>query len=80
MSLTELKAEIAQLSPEQLEALRLEIEAELTKKQIPRDFANFAEYAASLRGMMILKPGWDDDEPLEQWNAKRDEGDRSARE
>lgn len=73
MSLAELKAEIAQLSPEQLEALRLEIESELTKKKAPPDFANFAEYAASLRGMMTLNPGWDDDEPIEQWNAERDD-------
>jgi hypothetical protein len=32
-----------------------------------------AEYLGSLRGTVILKPGWDDDEPLEQWNAERDD-------
>lgn len=73
MSLTELKSEIAQLSAAQLEALRSAIETELAKKQPPKEFANFAEYAASLRGTIILKPGWDDDEPLEKWNAERDD-------
>ncbi|MEN3369594.1 MAG: hypothetical protein V7609_1737 [Verrucomicrobiota bacterium] len=73
MSLTELKSEIAQLSAPQLEALRSAIETELAKKQQPKQFANFAEYAASLRGTVILKPGWDDDEPLEEWNAEHDD-------
>jgi hypothetical protein len=73
MSLTELKSEIAQLSAAQLEALRSAIETELAKKQQCKEFANFAEYAASLRGTIILQPGWDDDEPLEEWNAERDD-------
>jgi hypothetical protein len=73
MSLTELKSEIAQLSAAQLEALRSAIETELAKKQQPKEFANFAEYAASLRGTIILKPGWDNDESLEEWNAERDD-------
>ncbi len=72
MSLTELKSEIAQLSAAELEILRSTIEAELLKKA-PKDPATFAEYAASLRGTIILKSGWDDDEPLEQWNAERDD-------
>ena len=73
MSLTELKTEIAQLSAAQLEALRSAIETELAKKQQPKEFANFAEYAASLRGSIIFHEGWDDDEPLEQWDALRDD-------
>ena len=73
MSLTELKSEISQLSAAQLEALRSAIETELAKKQQPKEFANFAEYAALLRGTIILKPGWDDDEQLEEWNAERDD-------
>lgn len=73
MSLTELQSEIAQLSAAQLEALRSAIETELLKKQQPKEFANFAEYAASLRGTITLLPGWDDDEPLEEWNAERDD-------
>ncbi len=72
MSLTELKSEIAQLSAADLEALRSAIEAELLKKE-PQEPADFAEYAATLRGMMKLNPGWDDPEPLEQWNAERDD-------
>ncbi len=72
MSLTEIKSEIAQLSAAELETLRSTIEAELLKKA-PADPTTFAEYAASLRGTIILRPGWDDDEPLEQWNAERDD-------
>lgn len=72
MSLSELKAEIAQLSADQLEALRHDIEAELAKKQTgePKTAADFLGCA---RGMMKLNPGWDDPEPLEQWNAERDD-------
>jgi hypothetical protein len=35
--------------------------------------ATMAEYLGSLRGTVILKPGWDSDEPLEEWNAERDD-------
>ncbi len=72
MSLTEIKSEIAQLSATELEALRSTIEAELLKKA-PAEPTTFAEYPASLRGTLILHPGWDDDEPFEQWNAERDD-------
>jgi hypothetical protein len=73
MSVAEIKAEITQLSVNELEALRQTIEAELTKKQTSAP-ANMAEYLGSMRGTIILKPGWDDDdEPLEQWNAERDD-------
>ncbi|MGI8820093.1 MAG: hypothetical protein ACR2ID_04385 [Chthoniobacterales bacterium] len=72
MSLTELKSEIAHLSAADLGALHSAIEAELLKKE-PAEPTTFAEYAASLRGTMTLHPGWDDDEPLEQWNAERDD-------
>ncbi|MBA3353505.1 MAG: hypothetical protein H0U23_14000 [Blastocatellia bacterium] len=72
MSLTELKAEIEKLPPSDLEALRSTIEAELSKKQ-KSEPATFAEYAAALKGTIIFHDGWDDDEPLEQWNAERDD-------
>lgn len=72
MSVGELKKEIQQLSAVDLQALRAAIEAELGKKK-PAEPANFAEYFGSLRGTVILKPGWDDDEPLEEWNAERDD-------
>ncbi len=55
MLLTELKSEIAQLSAAELEALRSTIEAELLKKA-PAEPTTFAEYAASLRGTIILHP------------------------
>ena len=70
MSLTELKTEIAQLSRAELEALRSTIDSELTKKQTSQ-IVNFAEYAGCARGMMKFNPGWDDPEPIEQWNALR---------
>ncbi len=72
MSLTELQSEIAQLSPAELEALRSAIDSELTKRQASAP-VNMAEYFASLRGTITLLPGWDDPEPLEQWNALNDD-------
>lgn len=72
MSLTELKAEIEKLPPSDLEALRGTIEAELSKKR-KAEPATFAEYAAALKGTITFHDGWDDDEPLEQWNAERDD-------
>jgi len=32
-----------------------------------------AEYLESLKGTGILKPGWDEDEPLEDWECLRDD-------
>ncbi len=32
-----------------------------------------AEYLGCLKGATILKPGWDEDEPLEDWEALRDD-------
>ncbi len=72
MSVAEIKAEITQLSVNELEALRQTIEAELTKKQASAP-VDMAEYFASLRGTITLLPGWDDPEPLEQWNALNDD-------
>lgn len=72
MSLTELKSEIAELSAAELKALQLAIDAELNKKQSAEP-GNSGDYLGSMRGTAILKPGWDDDEPLEEWNAERDD-------
>ncbi len=70
MSIAELKAEIAKLSPMEKKELHDALEAAMSP---PNDPKTMAEYLGSLRGTVILKPGWDDDEPLEAWNAERDD-------
>jgi hypothetical protein len=71
MSIAEIKAEIAKLTPEEKKQLREALEAD--SSVLPKEPATMAEYLGSLRGTVILKPGWDSDEPLEQWNAERDD-------
>ena len=71
MSLAEIKAEILKLTPEEKKELRDALDA--ATSPIGKEPTTMAEYLGSLRGTVILKPGWDDDEPLEQWNAERDD-------
>jgi hypothetical protein len=52
-----------------VEALVREIKAAPTVATKP---GTLAEYWDLLRGTVILKPGWDEDEPLEIWEALRD--------
>ena len=75
MSVAEIKAEIEKLTPEEKEQLRDALEAEISVP--PKEPTTMEEYLGSLRGNTILKPGWDDDEPLEDWEALRDD-DASA--
>jgi hypothetical protein len=75
MSLAEIKAEIEKLTPEEKKQLRDALEADMgTPTKEP---GTMAEYLGSLKGTTILKPGWDEDEPLEDWEALRDD-DSSA--
>ena len=71
MSVAEIKAEIQKLTPEEKKELHDALEADLAAPA--KEPATMADYLGSLRGTVILKPGWDDDEPLEQWNAERDD-------
>jgi hypothetical protein len=71
MSVAEIKAEIEKLSPEEKKRLREALDAEISPTA--KEPTTMAEYLGSLRGPLILKPGWDSDEPLEQWNAERDD-------
>lgn len=71
MSLTELAAEVSLLTAEELETLRKKVEAALAKKKRNRP-VNMTEYVTPLRGTIIFKPGWDAPEPIEDWNALRD--------
>jgi hypothetical protein len=69
MSVAEIKAKIEKLTPEEKEQLRDALEAEITVP--PKEPTTMQEHLGSLRGTVILKPGWDDDEPLEHWEALR---------
>jgi hypothetical protein len=71
MSVAEIKAEIQKLTPEEKKELHDALEAAMSPPE--KEPTTMAEYLGSLRGTVILKPGWDDDEPLEQWNAERDD-------
>jgi hypothetical protein len=75
MSIAELKAEIEKLTPAEKKELRDALEAEISAPE--KASTTMAEYLGSLRGTVILKPGWDEDEPLEDWEALRD-NDSSA--
>jgi hypothetical protein len=75
MSVAEIKAEIEKLTPEKKKQLRDALEAEISVP--PQEPTTMEEYLGSLRGTTILKPGWDDDEPLEDREALRDD-DASA--
>lgn len=70
MSLAELKAEIAKLSPEDKQQLREALDVDQTTAA---ETQTMAEYLGCARGMMKFNPGWDDPEPLEDWNALRDD-------
>jgi hypothetical protein len=74
MSIGEIKAEIQKLTPEEKKELRDALEAAMTA---PQKSADMSDYIGSLRGTVIFKPGWDEDEPLEDWEALRD-NDSSA--
>jgi hypothetical protein len=75
MSFAELKAEIEKLTPAEKKELRDALEARISAPE--KAPATMTEYLDSLRGTVILKPGWDEDEPLEDWEALRD-NDSSA--
>jgi hypothetical protein len=72
MSFAELKAEVPNLSAGELELLRTLVDVEITRKEggSPVDMA---QYLGCTRGMMKFQPGWEEDEPLEAWEALRDD-------
>jgi hypothetical protein len=77
MSIAEIQSELKKLTPVELarvEALVREIKAAppVTTQVGNAIPGTLAEYWNSLRGTVILKPGWDEDEPLEIWESLRD--------
>jgi hypothetical protein len=70
MSIAEIKAEIEKLTPEEKKELRDALETAIAA---PQKAADMSEYLGSLRETAVLKPGWDEDEPLEDWEALRDD-------
>ena len=71
MSVAEIKAQLTKLSPPEL----AEVEAALqqVKRATPVPASELAEYVGCMRGVTVLKPGWDEDRPLEMWEALRDD-------
>jgi hypothetical protein len=70
MSVAEIKAEIQKLSPEEKAQLKEVLEADLTAGPSPADASSIL---GCMKGTAILKPGWDEDEPIEIWEALRDD-------
>ena len=70
MSVAEIKAEILKLSPEEKKELRDALEKALATPNEPIDVSKYLGY---MRGTAVLKPGWDEDEPLEDWDVLRDD-------
>ena len=71
MSIAEIKA-VSRSSRRRIKKqLRDALEAEIS---VPaKEPTTMEEYLGSLRGTTLPKPGWDDDEPLEDWEALRDD-------
>jgi len=70
MSIAEIKAEIEKLTPDQKKELRDALEAVTSP---PEQAAVISNYLGALRGTVIFHPGWDEDEPLEDWEVLRDD-------
>jgi hypothetical protein len=70
MSIAELKAEIAKLSPAEKIELRDALETAVAETEKPPAKAT---QLGCMEGTAILKPGWDQDEPLEDWEVLRDD-------
>lgn len=70
MSITEIKAEIQKLSPEEKAELKAVLEAEMEAGTAP---AHPSSILGCMKGTVIFHPGWDEDEPIEMWEALRDD-------
>ena len=70
MSIAEIKAEIEKLTPDQRKELRDALEAVTCPQE---QAAVISNYLGGLRGTVIFHPGWDEDEPLEDWEVLRDD-------
>jgi hypothetical protein len=70
MSVAEIKAEILKLTPEEKKELHDALEKALMNPGKPVDVS---QYLGCMKGTAVLKPGWDEDEPLEDWEALRDD-------
>ena len=69
MSLTEIKSEIEKLSPAEKAQLKEALEADFAKAQNATDASGIL---GCMKGTIVFHPGWDEDEPLEMWEALRD--------
>ena len=69
MSLSEIKSELKKLTPAEL----AEIESALRELRSIADPVLIATFMGCGRGLMSLKPGWDDDEAPELWETLRDD-------
>ena len=70
MSLTEIKTEILKLSQQEKAELKASLEADLADGSPLADASNIL---GCMQGTAILHPGWNEDEPLEMWEALRDD-------
>ena len=75
MSIAEMKAELARLSPSEL--VELEEAVRRAKAGLPVASAapapDMGQFVDSLAGVMKFGPGWDAPLPLEDWEALRDD-------
>ena len=71
MSVAEIKAELPKLTPPELAEVELALQQ--LKQTTPPTAPEMADYMGCMRGTAELKPGWDEDEPLEMWEALRDD-------
>ena len=69
MSVAEIQSELNKLTPAELAQVENYMRGMRTPPLSP---TSLADYWKSLSGTVILKPGWDQDESAETWEAVRD--------
>ncbi len=72
MSFAELQEEVAKLPREQKELLREDIDRDLQQKP-PTNLPGLSRFIGWADGMVTFRDDWEEDEPLEMWEALRDE-------
>jgi hypothetical protein len=65
MSIAEIQSELKKLTPAELAQVETLVREIKTSPAVTKQAGTLAEYWDSLRGTVILKPGWEKGEPLE---------------
>jgi hypothetical protein len=70
MSVAEIKAEILKLTPQEQKEIREALERAMSAQE---QAADASQLVGSLKDTVVFHPGWDEDEPPEDWEALRED-------